>query len=411
MWVISCRTCSVERSTPNGGVPHPRGVTWGVRCRRPGGLPAAPSGRQAGMPRACAAPSARRDSLPSPASDLAAHRGPGDPWVSRTAEGTRSRSPAPQSTAEGTTVATATATTTAKKAATSKSTSDYSAHHLQVLEGLGGGAQAPRHVHRLHRQPRPHALPVGDHRQRCRRGTCRRVRPHRGGPLPGRLGRGARQRPRHPGGHRAAHRPDGRGGRLHQAARRRQVRRWLLHRLRRTPRRGRVGRQRAVVAPRRRGRPRGQDLRHELSPRRARLLPRRRDGGEGPDHEFTPYERSSELAVVGKAKRGVTGTRVRYWADHQIFLKDAAFDYDQLAARARQTSFLVPGLTLLIRDERRVAGTPGEEGPTRRPSSTTAASASSPSSSPPTQPSRMSGGCRARGRSPRRCRCSTRRAT
>ena len=47
---------------------------------------------------------------------------------------------------------------------------------------------------------------------------------------------------------------------------------------------------------------------------------------KAPDHEFTPYERSSELAVVGKAKRGVTGTRVRYWADHQIFLKDAAFD-------------------------------------------------------------------------------------
>src|SRR5690349_9961858 len=84
---------------------------------------------------------------------------------------------------------------------------------------------------------------------------------------------------------------------------------------------------------------------------------------KAPDHEFTPYERSSELAVVGKAKRGVTGSRIRYWADERIFLKDAAFDYASLVSRARQTSFLVPGLTIVIRDERRVPGTPGEEGP------------------------------------------------
>jgi DNA gyrase subunit B len=82
-----------------------------------------------------------------------------------------------------------------------------------------------------------------------------------------------------------------------------------------------------------------------------------------PEHEFTPYERSSELAVVGKTKRGATGTRVRYWADPHIFLKEAMFDYEQLLARARQTSFLVPGLTLVIRDERRLAGTAGEHGP------------------------------------------------
>ncbi len=84
---------------------------------------------------------------------------------------------------------------------------------------------------------------------------------------------------------------------------------------------------------------------------------------KSPDHEFTPYERSSELAVIGKARRGVTGTRVRYWADRQIFLRDAAFDYDQLVARARQTSFLVPGLTIVVRDERRLPGTPGADGP------------------------------------------------
>ena len=75
-------------------------------------------------------------------------------------------------------------------------------------------------------------------------------------------------------------------------------------------------------------------------------------GEKSPDNEFTAYDKGSELEVVGKAKRGVTGTRVRYWADPQIFLKDAGIDYDALVARARQTSFLVPGLTLVVRDER-----------------------------------------------------------
>ncbi|CAN7361930.1 DNA topoisomerase IV subunit B [Terrabacter sp. LjRoot27] len=82
-----------------------------------------------------------------------------------------------------------------------------------------------------------------------------------------------------------------------------------------------------------------------------------------PDSEFTPYEKKSALPVVGKAKRGVTGSRVRFWPDRQIFLKDAELDYDAILGRARQTSFLVPGLRLVIRDERRLKGTPGEEGP------------------------------------------------
>ncbi len=77
------------------------------------------------------------------------------------------------------------------------------------------------------------------------------------------------------------------------------------------------------------------------------------DSGEKrPDAKFTPFEKSSELRVIGKAPRGVTGTRVRYWADRQIFTKDAEFKVGELEMRARQTAFLVPGLELVIRDER-----------------------------------------------------------
>lgn len=74
--------------------------------------------------------------------------------------------------------------------------------------------------------------------------------------------------------------------------------------------------------------------------------------GDGPDAPFTPFERSSELRVVGKAARGVTGTRIRYWADRQIFTKDAAFGHDELVQRVRQTAFLVPGLEIVVLDDR-----------------------------------------------------------
>ncbi|MGY5317776.1 DNA gyrase/topoisomerase IV subunit B [Neomicrococcus lactis] len=78
-----------------------------------------------------------------------------------------------------------------------------------------------------------------------------------------------------------------------------------------------------------------------------------KDSGKArPDAPFEPFENQSKLDVVGRAKRGVTGTRVRYWADRDIFTKDAAFILADLQARARQTSFLVPGLRITIDDQR-----------------------------------------------------------
>jgi len=71
-----------------------------------------------------------------------------------------------------------------------------------------------------------------------------------------------------------------------------------------------------------------------------------------PDSAFTPFEASSQLRIAGKVAKGVTGTRIRYWADRQIFTKDAAFHLAELEQRARQTAFLVPGLEIVITDER-----------------------------------------------------------
>ncbi len=71
--------------------------------------------------------------------------------------------------------------------------------------------------------------------------------------------------------------------------------------------------------------------------------------GSGPKAGFSG---SSGLAKHGRVRKGVSGTRIRFWPDRQIFTKDAAFSYDELVTRARQTSFIVPGLQILIRDER-----------------------------------------------------------
>lgn len=85
-------------------------------------------------------------------------------------------------------------------------------------------------------------------------------------------------------------------------------------------------------------------------------------GTPTPDSTFVPFTTGSELRVVGKVGKNVTGTRIRYWADPQIFTKGATFQADELIERARQTAFLVPGLGIRI-DELRGDGAEGN-GPT-----------------------------------------------
>ncbi|MGW7237325.1 DNA gyrase/topoisomerase IV subunit B [Streptomyces sp. NPDC054804] len=82
--------------------------------------------------------------------------------------------------------------------------------------------------------------------------------------------------------------------------------------------------------------------------------------GDGPDAKF---EAKSGLRKTKKIPRTRSGTRVRYWADRQIFLKDAKLTLETLHQRARQTAFLVPGLTIVVRDEYGLGadGSKGEE--------------------------------------------------
>ena len=72
-----------------------------------------------------------------------------------------------------------------------------------------------------------------------------------------------------------------------------------------------------------------------------------------PDAPFkrTRKNKATELEIIGKVSPKTTGTRIRYWADPEIFNDTAEFSYEQLIDRVRQTSFLVPGLRITVIDE------------------------------------------------------------
>jgi len=98
-------------------------------------------------------------------------------------------------------------------------------------------------------------------------------------------------------------------------------------------------------------------------------------GAGGPDAPFAPGSglhlagRAPRAAAAGGGKAGATvtarsgaatGTRIRYWADRQIFPESATFSLPELLDRARQTSSLVAGLEIVVRDGREAVGPPTE---------------------------------------------------
>jgi DNA gyrase subunit B len=74
--------------------------------------------------------------------------------------------------------------------------------------------------------------------------------------------------------------------------------------------------------------------------------------GSAPDDAFS---KQSGLKKIGKpVRKTATGTRITFWADRQIFTTDATFRIEEIHARARQTSYLVPGLAIVVTDQRSV---------------------------------------------------------
>ncbi len=72
-------------------------------------------------------------------------------------------------------------------------------------------------------------------------------------------------------------------------------------------------------------------------------------GGPGPGARFT---RASGLRRMRRVAKSLTGTRIRFWPDQQVFVPGAQWSYEALAQRAQQTAYLVPGLTIRVADER-----------------------------------------------------------
>ncbi|MEV4119875.1 DNA topoisomerase IV subunit B [Micromonospora sp. NPDC049645] len=70
--------------------------------------------------------------------------------------------------------------------------------------------------------------------------------------------------------------------------------------------------------------------------------------GDGPDAPFTA---GPGLQVTGAMKRSQrTGTSIRWWHDARYFETGAALDVDAVRMKLRNTAFLVPGVTYLLRD-------------------------------------------------------------
>ncbi|GAA4250017.1 DNA gyrase/topoisomerase IV subunit B [Dactylosporangium darangshiense] len=70
--------------------------------------------------------------------------------------------------------------------------------------------------------------------------------------------------------------------------------------------------------------------------------------GAGAAAKFT---RHSGLTVQGRMKRGSsTGTSTRYWHDPRYFETGAALDPEAVRSKLRNTAFLVPGVTYVLKD-------------------------------------------------------------
>ena len=185
----------------------------------------------------------------------------------------------------------------------------YGARHLSVLSGLEAVRKRPgMYIGTTDSRGLMHCLwEIIDNSVDEALGGYGSGDPHR--TRPRWIGRRHRPGPRHPRRHRTEDRTDRSRGRHDQAPRRRQIRRRLLCGLRWPPRRRRLSRQRPVRTPRRRGHARVEGPQDVFPARRARSFRRLRRDHESADNPFEEFHEPTGLDVVGKAKRGVTGTR------------------------------------------------------------------------------------------------------
>jgi len=72
--------------------------------------------------------------------------------------------------------------------------------------------------------------------------------------------------------------------------------------------------------------------------------------GEVHQMKFCRGEVTQSIKVIGKTKR--TGTKITFHPDPEIFVATQEFKYDTLVRRMRELAFLVPGITVEMKDQR-----------------------------------------------------------
>lgn len=75
-------------------------------------------------------------------------------------------------------------------------------------------------------------------------------------------------------------------------------------------------------------------------------------GGKVHQIEFERGKTIKQLEVVGDAPSGKTGTKITFFPDATIFTDTIDFEFDRLATRMRELTFLNPGLRINLADER-----------------------------------------------------------
>jgi DNA gyrase subunit B len=73
--------------------------------------------------------------------------------------------------------------------------------------------------------------------------------------------------------------------------------------------------------------------------------------GEAGNYKDGKFIKTHILEREEVSKAG-SGTKIRYWYDPNIFSKDSKVDFKATLERAKQTSYLVPGLEITVRDEK-----------------------------------------------------------
>ena len=72
--------------------------------------------------------------------------------------------------------------------------------------------------------------------------------------------------------------------------------------------------------------------------------------GEVHQMKFSRGEVTQPIKVIGKTKR--TGTKITFHPDPEIFVATQEFKYDTIVRRMRELAFLVPGITVEMKDQR-----------------------------------------------------------